>query len=298
MQFRILGPLEVEEAGRPVAVGAGKQRALLAVLLLNANDVVAAERLIDELWDGTTPDSARKALHVYVSRLRKALGGDRISTSGRGYRLGGGPAERDLGRFERIVRRGRVLRDRGELALASATFGEALALWHGSPLADLAHEPFAQTAVPRLEGLRVAAVEERIDADLARGLGAELVPGLEALVAQHPYRERLRGQLMLALYRAGRQADALAVYHAARRLFVDELGIEPSPALQRLEQAILRQEPELEVLLDAVDQEPPPPAGPGRRRIATRRRVVLAAVGLGLVAAALAVGVGRATEKH
>src|SRR5262249_21912866 len=152
---------------------------------------------------------------------------------------------------------GRVLLDRGEPALASATFGEALALWHGSPLADLAHEPFAQAAIPRLEGVRVAAGGGRTGADLARGLGAEPVPEVEALVAQYPYRERLRGQLMLALYRAGRQADALAVYHATRERFVEELGIEPSPALQRLEQAILRQEPELEALLDAVDQEPP-----------------------------------------
>src|SRR5262245_32171378 len=158
MQFRILGPLEVEDAGRLVAVGAGKQRALLAVLLLNANDVVPADRLIDELWDGDTPDTARKAVQVYVSRLRKALGGDRIRTAGRGYRLGVEPDELDLDRFERIVRRGRELREGGEPALASATLSQALALWHGSPLADLAHEPFAQAEIPRLDGLRLAAL--------------------------------------------------------------------------------------------------------------------------------------------
>jgi DNA-binding SARP family transcriptional activator len=232
MEFLILGPLEVRDNGEPVAVGGGKQRVLLALLILRPNEVVSSDRLIDELWHGEPPETARKALQVHVSNLRKALGEDRIVTQAPGYRLRLEPGELDLERFE-------ALRSDGNLR-------EALDLWRGAPLADFADEPFAQAERARLEELRLAAIVQRIEADLALGRHADLVPELERLVADEPLRERLRAQLMLALYRCGRQADALESYQAARRALVDELGIEPGRALQELEQAILRQEPSLD----------------------------------------------------
>ena len=286
-----------------MAVGAGKQRALLALLLLHGNDVVSVDRLTDGLWDGGPPASAKKAIQVYVSRLRKALGAQRIRTSGPGYLLELEPDELDLGRFERLVAEARELRPE-EPARASAALREALALWHGSPLADLADEPFAEAEIARLEGLRIAALEERMDADLALGLGAELVAELQTLVAKNPYRERLRGQLMLALYRAGRQADALATYQETRRLFVGELGIEPSRALQRVERAILQHESGLDVLLEEVDEAPVEADEPVREvqeagwLRASRRRPLLALVGLLLAASVAAVAVARAMKPH
>ncbi len=222
MEFRVLGALEVREDGdRPIHLGAGKQRAALAILLLHANEVVSTERLIDELWGEEPPKAARKALQVYVTHLRKALGSERIRTQAPGYVLELAPDELDLHRFEQLVQKGRELQENGDPAGATAALREALGLWRGQPLADFTFEPFAQTEIPRLEELRLEALEERIDAELALGHGGQLVAELEALVAEHPYRERLRGQLMLALYRAGRQADALAALpgdqEAARR---------------------------------------------------------------------------------
>jgi YVTN family beta-propeller protein len=287
MEFRILGPLEVRHDGEGrIPLGAGKQRAALAVLLLHANEVLTTERLIDELWGDSPPKAARKALQVYVAGLRKALGPERIRTHGPGYRLELAPGELDLDRFERLVQTGRDLRAGGDSAGAATALREALALWAGEPLADLSSEPFAQTAVPRLEELRLEAVEERIDVELELGHDSSLVGELEALVARHPYRERLRGQLMLALYRSGRQADALAAYQETRKLLVGELGVEPSPALQRLEGAILRQEPELEPARDTVDV---PAAAPVTKPRRSRRPV---AALLALIAAAVAVVVG------
>jgi peptide/nickel transport system substrate-binding protein len=283
MEFRILGALEVRDGGRRVPLGAGKQRATLAILLLHANQVVPTERLIDELWAESPPETARKAVHVYLTRLRKALGPQRIRTHDPGYVLELEPGELDLDRFQRLVRKARGLRAEGEPADAAATLRDALALWNGPPLADFTYEPFAQAEISRLEDQRLEAVEERIDADLALGHGADLVGELEELVAQHPYRERLRGQLMLALYRDGRQADALAVYQETRKLLVDELGIEPGPALQRLEGAILRQEPALETVL-----EEPATAPPSRTRRRRRWRLAAAGAGLALVAGAVA----------
>jgi YVTN family beta-propeller protein len=286
MEFRVLGALEVREDGdRPIPLGAGKQRAALAILLLHANEVVGTERLIDELWGESPPRAARKALQVYVTHLRKALGSERIRTRAPGYVLELAPDELDLHRFERLVEEGRDLRANGDPAGATAALREALALWKGQPLADFTFEPFAQTEIPRLEEQRLEALEERIDAELALGHGSELVAELEALVAKHPYRERLRGQLMLALYRAGRQADALAAYQEARKLLVEELGVEPSPALQRLEGAILRQEPALETVLEepAVAAPPRRPAETAGRlnwRLAAAVPVVLLAAGL------------------
>jgi DNA-binding SARP family transcriptional activator len=256
MEFRLLGALEVRDGGRRVALGAGRQRAVLAILLLHANQVVASDRLVDELWAGRPPGNARKALQVYVFRLRRTLGAERIRTRPSGYLLEVGPDELDVHRFERLVLEARALRAGGEATRAAAALREALGLWDGPALADFTYQQFAQNEIARLEELRLVALEERIDADLRAGEGANLVGELEALVAEHPYRERLRGQTMLALYRAGRQAEALAAYQQTRALLVDELGIEPSPALQRLEVAILHQEPEL---------EPPPPVEPQPR---------------------------------
>jgi DNA-binding SARP family transcriptional activator len=245
MEFRILGPLEVWDGGCEVSLGGPKPRALLAVLLLHPNEVVAADRLIDELWGEETPERAAAALRVNVSRLRKALPQDVLTTRSPGYVLRVEPEELDLHRFERLVDEGRSLFARGLAADASNRLREALSLWRGAALADFVYESFAQTAIARLEEIRLAAVELRIDADLVLGRHNELVGELEALVAEHPLRERLRRYLMTALYRSGRQAEALDAYKDARRALVDELGIEPSGALQELERAILRQDPAL-----------------------------------------------------
>ena len=252
MDFRILGPLEVADGEHLVALGGGRQRALLALLVLNANEVVSADRLIDELWGEQVPESGRTALQVRVSQLRKAIGsnGGLIDTRAPGYILRLAPDELDLYRFERLVAEANEC----DPATAAARLREALALWRGPPLADLAYESFAQPAISRLEELRLLALERRIDADLDLGRHTEVIGELEALVAQYALRERLRAQLMLALYRSGRQADALGVYRSIRAALVEQLGIEPSTALRELEQAVLSQDPELEVTSRA-DQE-------------------------------------------
>jgi DNA-binding SARP family transcriptional activator len=244
VEFRILGPLEiVDDAGNPVPLGPPQQRALLAALLLKANEVVPTERLIDELWGEQPPKTATASLQNAVSALRKVLGPEILQTRPPGYVLSVDPEQIDLGRFERLVG---AARDRGPEERAT-TLREALALWRGDPLVDFAFEAFAQGEIRRLEELRLTALEDRIDADLEAGRVSELVGELEALVARHPVRERLRGQLMLALYRVGRQADALNAYQSARRELVQELGIEPGPALQQLHAAILRQQRSLDV---------------------------------------------------
>jgi DNA-binding SARP family transcriptional activator len=247
MEFRILGPLEVWDGGGEVSLGGAKPRALLAGLLLHPNEVVPTDRLIDELWGEDSPEDAAAALRVNVSRLRKALPQDVLTTRSPGYLIRVEPNELDLHRFERLVDEGRDLLARGLAAEASERLRHALSLWRGPALADFAYDSFAQTAIARLEEIRVAAVELRIDADLVLGRHHELVAELEALVAEQPLREGLRRSLMTALYRSDRQAEALSVYQDARRALVDELGIDPSPALQELEQAILRQDPSLEV---------------------------------------------------
>jgi DNA-binding SARP family transcriptional activator len=247
MEFRILGPLEVWDGGCEVSLGGPKPRALLAVLLLHPNEVVPADRLIDELWGEDSPERAAAALRVNVSRLRKALPQDVLATRSPGYVIRVEPDALDLHCFERLVAEGRSLLARSLAADASNRLREALSLWRGPALADFVYENFAQTAIARLEEIRLAAVELRIDADLVLGRHDELVGELETLVAEHPLRERLRRYLMTALYRSGRQAEALDAYQDARRSFVDELGIEPSPALQELERAILKQDPSLDV---------------------------------------------------
>jgi predicted ATPase/DNA-binding SARP family transcriptional activator len=254
MEFRILGPLEVWDEGRELSLGGPKPRALLALLLLHANTVVSADRLIDELWGEDSPEHAADALRVNVSRLRKALPRDVLTTRSPGYVVQVEPDALDLHRFERLVDEGRSLLARGLAAAASKRLHDALSLWRGPALADFAYESFAQAAIARLEEIRLAAVELRIEADLALGQSHELVGELEVLVADNPLRERLRISLMTALYRAGRQAEALDAYQDARRALVDELGIDPSPALQELERAILRHDPALEV--PQVDARP------------------------------------------
>ncbi|MGI8480347.1 MAG: BTAD domain-containing putative transcriptional regulator, partial [Gaiellaceae bacterium] len=249
MEFRILGPLEVLENGRQVDLGGAKQRALLAVLLLHANEVVSTDRLIDALWEEDAPETGRKALQVYVSQLRKALGKERIATRSPGYRLQVERDELDLARFQRLLEEGKPR--------------EALSLWRGPPLADFAFERFAHSEIARLEDLRLAGLEDRIEADLGIGRHAALVGELEAIVRQHPLRERLRAQLMLALYRSGRQAEALEAYQDARQALVEELGIEPGRALRELQQAILQQDDALDVEIAverSPDARPPDPA--------------------------------------
>lgn len=282
MEFRILGPFEAIMRGEPLEVGAGKQRALLALLLLRSGEVVSTDRLIDALWEEGPPASALNSVHVYVSQLRKALGNGRLETRGRGYLLALEPEQLDLGRFERLLGEGRALLAGGKPEPAAETLRAALALWRGPPLSDFASEPFAQGEIARLDELRLTALEERIEADLALGSRDELVPELEALVREHPLRERLRAQLMLALYRSGRQAEALDAYRQARRLLAEELGLEPGRTLQELEGAILRQEPQLD----------PPKQAAVRLGRARRRSGVLIATGAALllsVAVAIAV---------
>jgi DNA-binding SARP family transcriptional activator len=282
VEFRILGPLQVLREGRPVALEAPKQRTLLAVLLLHANEVVSTERLVDELWGDRPPPTAVKTLQVHVSQLRKALGGNTIVTSGRGYVARVAAAEIDAARFRDLVAEARHLRGSRNHAEAAQAYRDALALWRGDALADVTLRADAQNELVQLDELRVTAVEERIDCELALGQHQALVDELGRLVAKHPYRERLAAQLLLALYRSGRQADALAAYRSTRRRLAEDLGIEPGDELRRLEQAILRHDPSL---------EPAPP--PHRKQIGRRRRVVGAALGLGaavlVAAAALAV---------
>ena len=244
VELRLLGPIEVERDGVASALGGQKPRALLAVLALESGRVVSVDRLVETLWPGDPPETAAHAVQVYVSQLRKALG-PVIATRAPGYVLELDPEHVDAHRFSRLAQEGRAALESGEAAAAEVALREALALWRGPALADFVYEPFAQTQIARLDELRTVVVEERIDADLALGRHAELVSELEALVQAEPLRERPRAQLMLALYRSGRQADALAAYRAARETLVEELGIDPGPELRELEAAILRQDDSL-----------------------------------------------------
>jgi DNA-binding SARP family transcriptional activator/tetratricopeptide (TPR) repeat protein len=268
MDVCVLGPVEVSVEGRPVAIGAGKPRALLALLALNAGSTIAGERLIDGLWGEEPPATAAKMVQVYVSQLRRALAaagdGAEIVTRGRGYELRLGSGEVDAHRFERLVARGAPR--------------EALALWRGSPLDDVAEEPFAAAEIRRLEELRLAAFELAIEHDLAAGRHRQVIGELEGLVREEPLRERLHAQRMLALYRSGRQADALEAYRDARAALVEEIGVEPGPDLRRLHEAILRQDAALDPPGEPTDgasdpqatrqpsAEPPRSAFVGRER--------------------------------
>ena len=268
MDFRILGSLEALEEGERVALGGSRQRALLAVFLLHANETLSTDRLIDELWGERPPTTAGKTVQVRISRLRKALtagsddagGNGLLVTRDFGYELVLDPDRLDSHRFERLAAEGRreLAADRPEAAVSALE--RALSLWRGEPLGDLAYEPFAQLEIARLRDMRLAVREQLIDAKLALGGQSDVVGELEALIGENPLRERLRGQLMLALYRCERQADALQAYQDARRRLVEELGIEPGQHLRDLERAILAQDPALQLPpLEAA--EPPPVLG-------------------------------------
>jgi len=295
LEFRILGPLEVWADGLRVPIGGPRQRALLAILLLSANRVVSRDRLVEELLSGKPGESRERSLKVQVSRLRKALGsasGERLLARAPGYVLSVEPGELDLERFEQSLAEGRQALEEGDAERAAALLGGGLSLWRGRPLADLEFEPFARVEVERLEELRLAAMEERIEAELALALHAALVPELEGLVEEHPMRERLRGQLMLALYRAGRQAEALEAYRTGRALLSEELALEPGPQLRELEQAILRHDGSLAVM--EHQREGPPPVNGGTVITAPMPRArwrFSAAAGAALAVAAAVVAV-------
>ena len=241
--YRLLGPLEVEGEDGPIRLGGPKQRATLAILLLNANRVVSIDRLADDLYAGSPPASAVAQVQRQVSELRKALGPEaRIETRSPGYLIRLDDDQLDLSRFERWCSRAAEAQ-----AEAATLLREALSLWRGEPLADLDGEPFAAAAVQRLGELRLAALEQRIEADLRLGRQREVVPELEQLVAEHPLRESFVAQLMVGLYRSGRQADALAAFRSAREQLVDQLGLEPGPALRELERRILAHDPALDL---------------------------------------------------
>jgi DNA-binding SARP family transcriptional activator len=285
LEFRLLGPVEAVIDGRPVALPAAKPRALLAILLLDRNRVVSVARLTEDLWGEQPPETATKALQGYVSQLRKALGADRLLTRPPGYSLRVEEGELDLDRFEGLAREGRELLVAGDSKASAKRLAEALELWRGKPFAEFESEPFARDAGGRLEDARLAALEERIEADLALGRHARLIPELEELVAREPLRERPRAQLMLALYRSGRQADALELYRRTRETLSEELGIEPSLELQELERRMLQHDPTLErARVPAREAEDGAPVPLTRRP----QFLVLAALGLAAVAAVIA----------
>jgi DNA-binding SARP family transcriptional activator len=260
IELRVLGSLEALDDGRNLPLGAPRQRAVLAVLLLHANEVVPATRLIDDVWGEDPPETAGNILQGYVSDLRHTLGREAIATRGHGYAIYVEPSDLDLRRFERLADAGLEALDDNRPREAAELLREALGLWRGPALADLVDDTFVTPAVGRLEELRLGALEKRIDADLANGRHTEVVAELAALIAEHPLREWFRGQHMLALYRCGRQADALDSYRAAHRILAEDLGIDPSPALQRLEQAILAQDPSLDLPRVGRDEALQPPA--------------------------------------
>ena len=255
-----MGPVEARIADGLASLGGSRQLSVLAILLLHANEVVPSERLIDLVWNGSAPPTAATALQGYGSGLRKAIERDRaqpsvILTQGRGYVARVAQDELDVLRFEELASRGRAHLAGGRPQEAADAFADALALWRGPALANVRDEPFAQEPIRHLEELRIAAIENHVEARLATGQHGEVIAQLELLVAEHPLRERLRGQLMLALYRSGRQAEALEAFAAARRMLVDELGIEPAGPLRALHQSILEQDPAL------AAPQPAPAAG-------------------------------------
>jgi DNA-binding SARP family transcriptional activator len=245
MLVRILGPFQLEEGGQRITIGGVRQRAVLASLLLHANEVVPSEQLLVDLWGEDSPASAANALQAAISRLRRVLPPGRLISRVPGYVLRIFPEELDVRQFEQLVSEGRDALAASAAAQAARTLRQALSLWQGPALADFRYEPFAQAEIARLEELRLACLEERIEADLALGSAGALIAQLRRLVSDHPVRERLRGQLMLALYRSGRQTEALEVYREFRSVLQEELGLETSPLLRDLEAAILRHDPVL-----------------------------------------------------
>jgi YVTN family beta-propeller protein len=297
VRYRILGPLEVLDGERSIPLGTAKQQALLAVLVLYANEFVARERLIDELWGESPPATAAKAVQVYVSQLRKLLthnGEQAIATRPRGYILSLDGESVDALSFERIAREARERAASGDAEQAAFLFREGLELWRGPALAGLIFESVARNEVERLEEERLAALMDRIDCDLSLGRHEQLVGELEGMVAQHPLQERFRSQLMLALYRSGRQADALRVYREGRETLVEQLGLEPSEPLQRLERAILVHDPVLEAPAGRLARPRVPTAVETAALPANRRRRLpraLVAAATLVLAAAIAVAI-------
>jgi alpha-glucoside transport system substrate-binding protein len=295
VEFRILGRLEVVDGSDAVPLGGPRQRLVLAHLLLRRNRLVSQEQLIDDVWGESPPPAARNSLQSYVSHLRSALGPGRVEGGSRGYALNVAADELDADRFEALVQEAER-RGATDPTAAVSVYEEALGLWRGPVLDDLSGEPSLQPEIARLEELRLAATEESLAAELAVGRHRQLVPDLQRLVARHPFRERLWAELMVALYRSGRQADALAAYRRARELLADELGLEPSPELQRLQSQILRQDPALEDIVwpevfqveaEGLLQELPPRKARqvrGPRRL--RRIALLLALLIGAVATA------------
>jgi DNA-binding SARP family transcriptional activator/streptogramin lyase len=287
MRYAILGPLEVYDGAQPLGIGGGRQRKLLGVLLVHANESVSSDRLIEELWDGEPPPTASKALQGLVSQLRKHLGAGSLETVTGGYLLRVSPGDTDAQQFEELLQEARPL----DRARAVAKLRSALALWRGPALADFAYDEFARSEIERLEELRESCIERRIDLELALGHHDDLVPELESLVREYPLRERLRRHLILALYRSGRQADALAAYQDARTMLRDQLGLDPSEELQELQKAILAHDPSLaappRVEMPAERERAEPELRPegGRHRTA----LVAAIVGAVLLAAAAVV---------
>ena len=294
MEFRILGPLEIrDDDGNELRLGQGRERSLLTLLLLHANEVVSLDRIVDDLWGERAPPTAGKIVRNQVSQLRRIVDGQ-LATAGHGYRLDVPPGSVDVERFEALVVQGRHELHEGRPAAAADLLLTALSLWRGPPLAEFAYERFALGEIARLEELRAAAIEDRIEAQLALGQHAEAIPELERMVDRYPLRERLRQQLMLALYRSGRQAEALEQYRQGRLVLIRELGLEPTEELRQLERAILAHDPALAA--------PPPFAGAEedvgkarRRRLSRRlfRPRVLLAIGLVLVVGAGVAAAGR-----
>jgi peptide/nickel transport system substrate-binding protein len=278
VEFAVLGPLEVRLEGLALPLGGPKQRAVLAILLLHGNEVVSRDRLIDGVWGEWPPSAAQRSIDSYVSRLRMQLGKDRIARTSAGYTIRVDPGELDLERFEALRKHGLAEASAGDRRAAAETIREALGLWRGAPIGDLATEPFAHEEAVRLEERRLLAIEELNDIRLTLGEEAELVPELRRLAAEHPFREHLLGQLMLALYRAGRQVEALAEYQRGRKRLAGELGLDPAPQLRELERRILEQDPTLST--PAPSARHPAPA--------LRRRALLAA---GAVAALAAIAI-------
>jgi DNA-binding SARP family transcriptional activator/streptogramin lyase len=287
MEFRILGPLEIyDESLGAIPIDAPKERTVVGVLLLHPNEPVSSDRLIDEVWGERPPATATKTLQTYVSHLRRTVGADAIETRPPGYVLHVGEDGLDAARFKQLTTEARDLAAKGEHEHAAARYADALALWRGPPLAGTSFESFAANEVERLAEERLSAQLDLIDCELASGRHAEVVPELEMLAGRYPLRERLHAQLMLALYRSGRQADALAVYHEARRRLTDELGLEPGSELRELQKAVLSQDPSLAA-----------PA-PNREVLASpRRRWYALAAGL-LAALALTTGLAFALDNE
>lgn len=290
LEFGLLGPLTVTRGGMPVPLNAEKQRLLMAILLLNANRLVGTEQLIDAVWDEEPPPTAAKGLQVLVSRLRQDVPGlaSALMTQGRGYRLEVARDQIDLERFRSLADAGRRSLAEGNATQAEVRLAAALDLWRGPALADLTASRHAKAAADRLEEERLATLEDSIDARLALGRHAELVGELKGEIERHPFREQLRGQLMLALYRSGRQAESLDAYREARLRLAEELGLEPGPLLRHLEQAILERDPNLELPVVDRSSRTPPLAGPPPSHRWPRRAVVLAAAAGTVVAGTIA----------